>query len=198
MPTNKRESLLFTFMMCFCMVLWMSIYNVARNQGGLSPEVFSAAWLGFPVAYVFAMLCDWFVASPLAKGVAFKLFVKPTTAPRFIPVIVSSCMVVPMVVIMSLFGVFEGALHMPGGIMSVLPSLPVLWIQNIGWNFIMAWPFNILVAGPIVRHVFRKAFPIGTVLQRPAQATAEELLHPERIELKHELQDSAAKPALSA
>lgn len=29
MPTNKRESLIYTFMMCFCMVLWMSIYNVS-------------------------------------------------------------------------------------------------------------------------------------------------------------------------
>ena len=31
MPKNKRESLLFTFIMCFLMVLWMSIYNVARQ-----------------------------------------------------------------------------------------------------------------------------------------------------------------------
>ncbi len=33
MPTNKRESLIFTIIMCFCMVLWMSIYNVARVHG---------------------------------------------------------------------------------------------------------------------------------------------------------------------
>ena len=32
MPINKRESLLFTFIMCFCMVLWMSIYNVALQH----------------------------------------------------------------------------------------------------------------------------------------------------------------------
>lgn len=73
MPINKRESLLFTFIMCFCMVLWMSIYNVALQHGAISGEVVAAAWLGFPVAYIFAMCCDWFVASPLAKGFAFKL-----------------------------------------------------------------------------------------------------------------------------
>lgn len=77
MPINKRESLLFTFIMCFCMVLWMSIYNVALQHGAINGEVIAAAWLGFPVAYVFAMCCDWFVASPLAKGFAFKFLATP-------------------------------------------------------------------------------------------------------------------------
>ena len=67
MPINKRESLLFTFIMCFCMVLWMSIYNVALQHGAINGEVVAAAWLGFPVAYIFAMCCDWFVASPLPR-----------------------------------------------------------------------------------------------------------------------------------
>ena len=39
MPTNKRESLIFTFIMCFCMVLWMSIYNVARMYGHIGMDV---------------------------------------------------------------------------------------------------------------------------------------------------------------
>lgn len=29
MPHNKRESFIYTVMMCFTMVLWMSFYNVA-------------------------------------------------------------------------------------------------------------------------------------------------------------------------
>lgn len=28
MPQNKRESLIYTIMMCLVMVLWMSFYNV--------------------------------------------------------------------------------------------------------------------------------------------------------------------------
>ena len=77
MPINKRESLLFTFIMCFCMVLWMSIYNVALQHGVINGEVIAAAWLGFPLAYIFAMCCDWFVASSLAKGFAFKFLAPP-------------------------------------------------------------------------------------------------------------------------
>lgn len=67
MPINKRESLLFTFIMCFCMVLWMSIYNVALQHGAINGEVVAAAWLGFPVAYIFAVYCDRFVASRLPR-----------------------------------------------------------------------------------------------------------------------------------
>ena len=171
MPTNKRESLIFTFIMCFCMVLWMSIYNVSLQHGGFSAQVLADAWLGFPPAYVFAMLCDVFVASPLAKGFAFRFLVTPgKSSPRAMVLAVSSCMVVPMVVIMSLYGAFEGALHMPGGIAGALPTIPAMWVKNIGFNFIMALPWNLLIAGPVSRFVFRRAFPMGTVLAEPAQA----------------------------
>lgn len=114
MPTNKRESLIFTVIMCFCMVLWMSIYNVARMYGHVGIDVIVDAWVGFPPAYIFAMLCDVFVAGPLAKGFAFKYLVTPgKSSPRAMTLAVSGCMVVPMVVIMSLYGAFEG------------PSMPV-------------------------------------------------------------------------
>lgn len=54
MPQNKRESLIYTVLMCFCMVLWMSMYNVTLHMGGFSMEVLKEGWLGFPIAYVFA------------------------------------------------------------------------------------------------------------------------------------------------
>ena len=34
MPHNKRESLIFTVMMCFTMVFVMSIYNVSFTREG--------------------------------------------------------------------------------------------------------------------------------------------------------------------
>ena len=48
MPKNKRESLIYTVLMCFTMVLWMSVYNVALQHGELSMAVLRNAWLGFP------------------------------------------------------------------------------------------------------------------------------------------------------
>lgn len=160
MPTNKRESLIFTFIMCFAMVLWMSIYNVALHQGALTMGAVAQAWLGFPVAYVFAMCADWFVAAPLAKGFAFRFLVTPgKSSPLAMTLAVSSCMVVPMVIIMSLFGAVEVASQT-----GEFAAIPFMWISNIPTNFIMALPWNLLVAGPVSRFVFRRAFPVGTVL----------------------------------
>lgn len=45
MPQNKRESLIYTVLMCFCMVLWMSMYNVTLHMGGFSMEVLKEGWL---------------------------------------------------------------------------------------------------------------------------------------------------------
>lgn len=42
--------------------------------------------------------------------------------------------------------------------------LPIIWLTNIPKNFIMALPFQLLIAGPLVRKIFRAAFPVGTVL----------------------------------
>lgn len=159
MPHNKRESLIYTVLMCFVMVLWMSFYNVALLRGELSPAVIRAGWLGFPAAYVFAMCCDWFLVSPLAKGFSFRFLVSPEDGDLKKIVCVSCCMVIPMVVIMSLYGACEGALHT--GLWS---GVAAGWLRNIPRNFVMALPFQLLVAGPLVRRIFRAAFPVGTVL----------------------------------
>ena len=160
MPQNKRESLIYTVLMCFVMVLWMSIYNVALQYGKLDFEVLAVAWIGFPIAYVFAMCCDWFFVSKLARGFAFGFLVKPEDSVLKKVVCVSSCMVVPMVLIMSLYGAVEGAVH-TGGWNGILSA----WLFNIPRNFVMALPLQLLIAGPLVRKVFRGLFPVGKVLE---------------------------------
>lgn len=167
MPTNKRESLLFTIIMCFCMVLWMSLYNVARVHGWqLNGEVVSAAWLGFPFAYVVAMLLDVLVASRFAKWFAFRFLVTPgTSSPRAITLAISIMMVFPMVLLMSLYGALEAVVHTGD-----IAIIPLMWIQNIPFNMAAALPWNLLVAGPLSRWLLRRAFPVGTVLEEPVAA----------------------------
>lgn len=108
MPRNKRESLIYTVLMCFTMVLWMSIYNVTLHMGALNLTTIREAWIGFPIAYVFAMCLDWFVVSGPAKGFAFRFLVKPESPVLHKVLAVSCSMVVPMVIIMSLYGALEG------------------------------------------------------------------------------------------
>ena len=62
MPQNKRESLIFTVMMCFFMVFFMSIYNVACHHGALNLEIVKDAWIGFPTALPCAVTGFWYPA----------------------------------------------------------------------------------------------------------------------------------------
>lgn len=159
MPQNKRESFIYTVIMCFTMVLWMSIYNVTLHTGTFNTQVIKDAWLGFPIAYVFAACMDWFVVSGLAKGFAFKYLVKSDSSTLIKVISVSCSMVVPMVIIMSLYGAVEASIRM-GDFSNVL----FIWLTNIPKNFVMALPFQLIIAGPLVRKVFRTIFPEGKVL----------------------------------
>lgn len=159
MPQNKRESLIYTVIMCFFMVLWMSIYNVALQYGAFNWETVVTGWIGFPVAYLFAMCCDWFVVSRIVKGVAFRYLISPQDSPLKKMLCISGGMVVGMVFIMSLYGACEGAFHTGNW-----KEVPANWMINIPRNFIMALPVQFFLAGPLIRRLFRAVFPEGKVL----------------------------------
>lgn len=159
MPENKRESLIYTVMMCFVMVLWMSFYNITMHMGTFNTETIKAGWIGFPFAYIVAICLDWFVVSDFAKKVAFNYLIKPDYSPFKKMVAISISMVISMVIGMSLFGGIEACLNTGNW-----RSLFMIWAINIPKNFIMALPFQLIIAGPLVRKIFRSAFPIGKIL----------------------------------
>ena len=154
MPRTKQESVIFTVMMCFVMVLWMSIYNVARMSGGLSFSVVQQAWMGFPIAYLFAMCCDMLIVSRTAKAFAFRFLIREGSSPLRMVLSISGCMVVCMVLIMSFYGACERCVHTGEWSM-----VGLLWLQNIPFNFIMALPLQLLIAGPLVRKAFEWLCP---------------------------------------
>lgn len=158
MPMNKRESLIFTVMMCFVMVLGMSIYNAYLIQGQLSTNVFAQAWMGFPLTYIVAMALDLLLVSKIAKFIAFNYLVTAESPGIAKGMAMSICMVIPMVICMSLYGTFLGAMHT--GIWS---GLGLQWAKNIDMNIIVALPLQFIIAGPIVRKLFRFVFPVGTI-----------------------------------
>ncbi|MDB0441173.1 DUF2798 domain-containing protein [Clostridioides difficile] len=154
MPQNKKESLIFTVLMCAFMVFFMSIYNITLHEG-LSSETVKNAWMSFPLAYIVGMVFDWFIVSKIAKKIAFCI-VNPESRQIAKAIVISSCMVCGMVICMSLFGAIESV-----GFSS---TILFVWIVNIFNNFIVALPLQLLIAGPLVRFVFRKVFPEGTIV----------------------------------
>lgn len=149
MPTTKKESLVFTIIMCAFMVFVMSVYNVSVHSGGFSKDVITEALVGFPLAFIVGMICDWFIVSKPAKALAFK-FIKKEDKQIKIAIFISTFMVCGMVLCMSMFR----ALHN----IELISDLPSAYIRALGMNFIVALPLQLLIAGPIIRFVFNKIF----------------------------------------
>lgn len=148
MGQTKLQKMTFTLMMCFFMVLGMTIYNMILNEGihdQFFVHLLKDFWLGFLVALVL----DIFVVGKIAKSIAFKL-IKPTPETKQIKIIltISSCMVIGMVLCMSMYG----AIVAVGFNTMALKLYPLCIIRN----FVMALPLNLLVVSPLVRFLFIK------------------------------------------
>ena len=148
MGQTKFQKFIFTLMMCFGMVLFMTIYNMILNEGfhsNLLINLLKEFWLGFFVA----LMLDILVVGKIAKPIAFKI-VKPTkdTKPIKIILAISCCMVVGMVLCMSVYG----SILAVGFNITVLKIYPMVVLRN----FIMALPLNIIIVSPIVRFLFCK------------------------------------------
>lgn len=98
--------------MCFVMVLGMSIYNIALGKGELSTEVLSVAWTGMPLGCFVAFCLDRFIVAKPAKWLAFqKLLPENASLVREI-ITISTCMVIPMVLLMSGYGAVMTSLQL--------------------------------------------------------------------------------------
>lgn len=159
MPQNRRESLIYTVLMCFFMVFWMSIYNVSRGMGTISSESVKIAWMEMPIAYSVGFVCDWFIVSGIAKKLTFNYLLTPQSSNMRKVTTISCCMVFLMAIFMSMFGAVE--LSLQSGEWN---NLLVIWLKNIFANLILALPLQLIVAGPIIRLIFRKTFPEGKIL----------------------------------
>ncbi|MCC0629351.1 MULTISPECIES: DUF2798 domain-containing protein [unclassified Clostridioides] len=155
MPQNRKESLIFTVLMCAFMVFFMSVYNISIHDK-FSLDTFKDAWLDFPITYIIAMIFDWFIVSNIAKKIAFSI-ISPDSKQIIKAIVISSCMVCGMVLCMSLFGAIKS--------IGFSSTLITIWIINIVNNFIIALPLQLLIAGPLVRFIFRTLFPEGTIIE---------------------------------
>ncbi|KAA6449379.1 DUF2798 domain-containing protein [Bacillus swezeyi] len=149
MPTNKKEGLIFGIMMCFGMVFIMSIYNLLINGtiGSFSITTIFELVIGF----IIALVLDLFIVGPLAKTITAKL---PIDRSKKVYVILTmtTCMVTGMVLLMSAFGLAASALSHGLSGTSILNAYMMIVLKN----FILAYPLQLLIMGPLVRGIFVK------------------------------------------
>ncbi|MGG1444678.1 DUF2798 domain-containing protein [Brevibacillus laterosporus] len=150
MPTTKKESLQFGLMMCFGMVLVMSIYNVFIS-GMIGKMTFIEGITDFFIGFIIALMLDMFIVGPNAKKIALKLTTN-TTRKLYIVLTISICMIVGMVFFMSIYGLVSTYIH--NGYNS--NSIIIDYLSIFGKNFIMALPLQIILLGPLVRYLFTK------------------------------------------
>ncbi|MGL4696223.1 DUF2798 domain-containing protein [Enterococcus larvae] len=146
MPTNKKESTVFTLMMCTMMVFGMSVYN-ALLHNGIGGIVFSELMLGFLPAFLVALLLDVLIVGPFAKNIAFKLLGENKGKMPLTALVISCCMVFCMVLCMSLFGLIMQQ-NFSGNVF-------INYIQAMLLNAVCAFPLQLLVVGPISRSILK-------------------------------------------
>ncbi|MCP8858226.1 DUF2798 domain-containing protein [Latilactobacillus fuchuensis] len=138
MPQNKKEGIIFTTLMCFCMVLGMSIYNLLLH-GALT---WIALVTGLIPGFIVAFILDSFVIGVLAKKIAFKLPLNQDSKLQMI-LTISCLMILGMVTCMSLFGVL-----IEGGIPNDLSGA---YLHAWRMNIIVALPLQLIIVGPFSR-----------------------------------------------
>ncbi|MCR8852082.1 DUF2798 domain-containing protein [Lysinibacillus fusiformis] len=150
MPTTRKESLYFGLIMCFGMVLFMTLYNFYLNDifGQIS---FLGGITDFLIGFIVAIILDLYLVGPIAKKIAFKLTAN-TSNVLFKILTISTCMVIGMAFFMSIYGLITSYFH--NGLYSnfVIKEFLSVFCRN----FIVALPLQIIVMGPIVRFLFNK------------------------------------------
>ncbi len=150
MPKTKFQNAVFTAMMAFFMVFAMTAYSIAVQSGELTYGILLAALKEMWIEYLIVFLLVYFVTSKLAAKIAFRFLDPHTDKPMLITVSIQCCMVMLMVSTVTLIVNF---IH-NGFTADWLPR----WLTQWALCLPMAFFWQILYAGPVVRLIFRAIF----------------------------------------
>jgi len=137
-------------MMAVAMVYGMEVYNAALRNGGLTNFLLVIPPKELFLLSVIVFLVQELARGPLARKLASRLIdlhsCSPIAASLAMSVSTVCCMCPMMSLVVTLL--FKG----------IDSELASKWIQTIATNLPMAFCWQLLVAGPLVRLVFRKVF----------------------------------------
>lgn len=145
---KKWHEVLFTVVTSGLMIYLMGVYNMALHTGGLAYATFGIAAHSFPLEWVIGFVFAACIAGPLAPKLAFRVAQRGDRS-IFIILCIQTFTVCSMVPLMSLVGTLESS--------GLNAQLPVVWLQTVVLNFLVAYPLQIFVVGPLVRGIFRRS-----------------------------------------
>ena len=128
----------------------MVVYNVALNTGGVTGQTFLMAVHELPIMVPIAFVLEFFIVDNLAHKLAFRI-VTPKDRPFAITVAISVMIICIMCPIMSLIATI---LFKNAGSQFV-----AVWLQTTFMNFPVAFFWQLMYCGPLIRFLFGKMFP---------------------------------------
>ena len=151
MPKNKFQEVIFTIIMVFFMVYAMICYNIVLNTGAMTNQVFLSAFHELTFMGPIAFVLDFFIVSKLAFACANRMVDFRSCHPFSMILAISVASVAFMCPMMSFFATlfFKHAGN----------QFIAVWLQTTFINFPVAFFWQLIYAGPIVRFIFRHIFP---------------------------------------
>ncbi|WP_342719387.1 DUF2798 domain-containing protein [Bacillus paramycoides] len=150
MPTTRKENLQFGMMMCLGMVIVMMFYNLLMNGTGGQIHIKEIA-LELIIGFIIALLIEICIVGPCAKKLVFALPFDKSEKVNII-IAMATTMVIGMVFFMSFYGMAMMYLH--NGLHD--ESFVSMYFSIFIKNFIMAYPLQLIIMGPLVRFLFGK------------------------------------------
>lgn len=148
MPKTKKEGFIFALLNAFLMAYLMCVYNITINTTKvLTNSTFILALKALPLQFIVAFIFSFFLASNFAKRMAFKIVNPCKDNHMFVILSIQTFTVLTMVGLMSLFSVFR--LHLVNS--NVICNFITLYCKN----FIMAYPLQIFLVGPLTRGILK-------------------------------------------
>ncbi len=83
MPKTKFQDFVFTIVMVFVMVYFMSLFNTAYALGGLTNDMFLSTLIEMPITYLFVLALELLLVGRVAPKIAFKLVKSGTDSAYF-------------------------------------------------------------------------------------------------------------------
>lgn len=149
MPRTRGESIFFTAITAWMMVYVMTLYNTVLATGSFTNATFLITLKGMWIEYIIIALLAYFVSSHLAKMCAFRV-VQPGDRPICIIFSIQIFTVIWQVAFASILGVYHGY----GFTRNFIPDYLITYCRN----FIMAFPLQLIIVGPLARLIFRTLF----------------------------------------
>ena len=151
MPKTKFQNFIFTLMTVILMAYFMTVYSVSINSSdGLVNQTFLIALQEFSIEAVIVFLLAFFIAGPVSKKLAFRIVNPEKDNRMFVILLIQSFTVCVMVSLMSVYALFAQNL--------INSNIICNYLVLVCKNFIMAYPLQIFIVGPIVRSTFRLVF----------------------------------------